>query len=1656
MKDLNNYWQCWFSKISIAFLLLIAFAMTCQRIIAQPVICGVKSYNDALGNRFYANKKLYESNYIKTFRNEEKSYRKFLREYTIPVVVHIVHQNGPENISDTQIQETLEAFNALLDNEGSYYYEDNIEIDIDLCLARRTPENEMTSGINRIESPLTNVHMIHTDGTMKGLGFWDTRKYLNIWIVREISGDNINPAGYATMPWFHGLPMDGIVIEARYFENRPDRLQILAHEFGHYLGLHHTFLGGCRNDDCLTDGDRVCDTPPDNSRSATPCASSNNTCLTDEDDTSSSNPFRSNSSGGQGDQPDMIENHMDYGYPQCQYKFTQGQKERMHFFLGEFRGSLIKAKSCLEPCPLQVSGRLVASDTIAEVGASIDLMSESNATDRLEWRIDGVLVSQDSLLNYTFDSEGSYRIELILYSDDARCDSLILNREIEIFCPVQASMEFNLNQDTLHMNNTSNNELSHEFRLLNHPDRNILISSGQDNIEYELETPGTYQICIVAEEQNCRDTLCEYFVFYGEEQEDCNLAGDEDGDGLIDGFDQDCACNNELYYGQCEVNCEVIPSEDSIQIRLKWVSPVLGVGRSEHPNISFQLGDVDGDGNVEIVAYTFFYDENPSGFTVETPLYTIDASTGQIEKDITALPLNYPRPLSIGLADLDLDGEVDVFFQPDSTVAQTINGELKFIERDDPSNGFGFIEAADFNEDGLPELYHSRFIMNGQTGKNLVRGYDGVGSGDDRTIGYLWGNSIAADVLPHPGLELITGNTVYEVSIINTQGSSGNVLNAILPSDETVLDGFPGIGDFDLDGNLDVVSVNGVWHGSDPSGIWLWNPRSREVMAHSDYSGTWGGMPTIGDLDNDCIPEIVCIFQNTLIVFQFDGTKELKILFEKSIAEESGRMGVTVFDLNQDGSNEIIYRDENELVILEGHTGNKILTYPLPHLTGFDRPIIADIDGDAQAEIVVEGYLNNSKEVHLFAFESAGAPWAPARPVWNQYAYHSTNINDDLTVPRVQQNMAKPLQGHEDCLRETCPTPYNGFLVQSTYRTQAGCVQFPAVDLSVEALGYDCGPDSTTFYLQVCNGSNGKSVREEYCISLYDGLSSPGYSEVFCLNQQVDTMGCSDTMELRIPTPGSLDQLYFAVNDDGSAASPAAFPITNLVECNYQNNIDMLDLDISPRSLDLGPDLSKCESEVMTLEAPSGFERYLWSDLTWDSLYSSAAEGIHWLEATDQCGRVYRDTVVFSIDRQDELNLPDEFTGCPGDSIGLLVNGSDYESIQWFPSGAVACDTCFVTSLFIQDSITELIGVTQNGACVYVDTIVLQPTVGIEIEQTAEICEGDSLRYFDQIASEAGTYRYTTADCDSSFVLDLETLENSAFSYQEEICKGDSVLFDGLWRFTEGKYTQMLTAANGCDSMVTLELELLPQDSTSRSEALCEGDTLQVAGEKYTQAGDYELRALNQFGCDSLIRLSLAVYDKDTLSLEREYCSGDSLLFDGRWYANPDTYELMYENSYGCDSLVRLQVTEVDTLKEQAEYLLCPGDSVEVAGQWIDQSGVYPFALTSLAGCDSSFTAEVEVLLAPEPPTTEIDCEAGLAILSLPENALWGVLWDNGDTSWVTQYNASGRVEAIRSADSGCRIVQEVDIPSLPEVRFLPQFSDTLLDYNESLLVSAG
>lgn len=336
-------------------------------------------------------------------------------DLTIPVVVHIVHYDGPENISDEQVQQGIADLNDAFANTGAYQQADGVDIGIRFCLAQQDIDHEPTTGITRTLATLTEMVSETQDLQLKSLVRWDPEQYLNIWLVREITSQSMGAgvAGYAYFPSSHGGDEDGIVNEARWFGSSTDNSKVHIHEVGHYLGLYHTFEGGCTNSDCLSDGDRVCDTPPDNSVAAVPCPGSVNTCTSDADDTSANNPFRPVAMGGLGDRPDLFQDYMDYGLQACQHRFTEGQAERMRAMLEDFRSSLLDSEGCDSPCPgLVIVGFTVPMDI--NPGEPYTFLNSSNymVTVGWSWIVDGVEVATTEDLPWTFTTTGTHTVTL--------------------------------------------------------------------------------------------------------------------------------------------------------------------------------------------------------------------------------------------------------------------------------------------------------------------------------------------------------------------------------------------------------------------------------------------------------------------------------------------------------------------------------------------------------------------------------------------------------------------------------------------------------------------------------------------------------------------------------------------------------------------------------------------------------------------------------------------------------------------------------------------------------------------------------------------------------------------------------------------------------------------------------------------------------------------------------------------------------------------------------------------------------------------------------------------------------------------------------------------------------------------------------------------
>jgi len=443
------------------------------------------------------------------------------QQYIIPVVVHVIHQNGPENISDEQIFAGIQHLNDAFANSGDYSHPDGVATNIQFCLAAQTPNGEITNGITRTISGLTELTIETQDLELKNLIRWNPNEYLNIWLVQEISSTSMGNgvAGYAYFPTSQGQPEDGIVNEAAFFGSSIDNSKVHIHEAGHYLGLYHTFEGGCTNQNCQTDGDRVCDTPPDNSTASVPCSGQPNTCSTDANDLSENNPFRPVALGGLGDQPDQFKNYMDYGYQTCQAYFSQGQSDRMEAAISTQRAILLESIACQSPCTNPFTLSISANYTTIPIGGIINFTSVTNGATSFEWMINNEVVGNASTLEYLFSTVGNFVVYLTANNSDPNCVKTV-SIVVNIMCPAQASFTINstppfIPGDEISTNNTSINNTTNQWIL----DGNPVDTS--PNWSQTFNSVGGHSLYLIVGNGECADTSNTHFFQIG----NCDLSG---------------------------------------------------------------------------------------------------------------------------------------------------------------------------------------------------------------------------------------------------------------------------------------------------------------------------------------------------------------------------------------------------------------------------------------------------------------------------------------------------------------------------------------------------------------------------------------------------------------------------------------------------------------------------------------------------------------------------------------------------------------------------------------------------------------------------------------------------------------------------------------------------------------------------------------------------------------------------------------------------------------------------------------------------------------------------------------------------------------------------------------------------------------------------
>jgi len=334
----------------------------------------------------------------------------------------------------------------------------------------------------------------------------------------------------------------------------------------------------------------------------------------------------------------------------------------------------------------------------------------------------------------------------------------------------------------------------------------------------------------------------------------------------------------------------------------------------------------------------------------------------------------------IAVADLDRapDGRLEVVAYTDGNRVAVFSHDGKLMWTANTENlDRGAPSIADLDGDGHPEILAGRHVFSA-TGTLLWTG--------------TWGSAldampIAVDLDLDGVPEVVnTGSTAYRAS----GPSRGQTYWHDGPDNAA---GFNAVGNFDGDPFPEVVRVS-----SASGSLWLYEHNGVVKWGPVSVPGGGGGPPTVADFDGDGQAEIGVAGTSFYVVFEGNGT----VLWQKPTQDfSSNTTSSSVFDFEGDGVAEVVYADEHFLWVFRGTDGFVRATVTLGNGTIHENPVIADVDGDGHAEVV--GVVNPAGPPNiaagLYVFQSGGAPWARTRAIWNQHAYHVTNVNDDGTVP---------------------------------------------------------------------------------------------------------------------------------------------------------------------------------------------------------------------------------------------------------------------------------------------------------------------------------------------------------------------------------------------------------------------------------------------------------------------------------------------------------------------------------------------------------------------------------------------------------------------------------------------------------------------------------
>ncbi|MFZ1749715.1 MAG: T9SS type A sorting domain-containing protein [Saprospiraceae bacterium] len=332
---------------------------------------------------------------------------------------------------------------------------------------------------------------------------------------------------------------------------------------------------------------------------------------------------------------------------------------------------------------------------------------------------------------------------------------------------------------------------------------------------------------------------------------------------------------------------------------------------------------------------------------------------------------------------------------------------------------------------------------------------------------------------------------------------------------------------------------------------------------------------------------------------------------------------------------------------------------------------------------------------------------------------------------------------------------------------------------------------------------------------------------------------------------------------------------------------------------------------------------------------------------------------------------------CSGESVFIRIDeGFLNDAVQWSFQRNDCESITFASGNFLNIPVLENTtfyikgwgNCVVNDPCQKIDIKVFKDSLRYVAHK---LCTGDTLHIGNKKYTEPGVYidsLVSISGCDSILVSEVTTFPKYFNIKSNTICEGDTVKVGNNLYTNAGTFTNVFTTHNGCDSTIITNVTVLPVSLTNVDTTICRGDSLKVGDLVYKTAGTFVQKVVAANGCNNIIVATIKVNETKFTNI-REICFGDSISVGTKHYRAAGVYLDTLQSSNGCDSTLTTILNVLPISQSNRTISLCKGDSIRIGNSVYKTAGNYLDVLKNKFGCDSTIFSAITIRPKPEPVT---------------------------------------------------------------------------------------